>query len=606
MTSPPPLAPPPSATVGVVLRELDALLAELEPPPGVVEAADRCAERLRRDLLVRMGGDSPVLVVGIVGPNNAGKSTLFTSLAGEGVSPPSPHGGYTRSLVGVAHPSLVARMEGTGLLSRFDVRRVDAVVSTEQMDAATPATLFLATRDRLPPHLLLIDAPDFDSIFVDNRKAAEAIVVTADLLVVVVTRHTYANRAVREFIADGVRHGRPWVLVVNEALDDAIAAAHAKAVVDDVGAPPLAVFAAPHDLAVARGEKPLVPRSLGGGEPLDLSAWGEDAARELSLKARRASLSALGEEVLALHGSWRGALAGGETLRGETWQLARALGTETAAAAFPTAPLIEAFRTVLDRRGGAHGLWRAPLQWLDRTVTAVRRTAWREIRRLRGPVEESDTPSTDEGLHAHERRAFAGTLPAFTKGLSSLSASLDAGLRAPLDPILASTVSADLSPERLGSIAGALAAALDDDPVVPLSFQQLCEREVEAAIDARGGGAGIQWAASMITAIPAALIAGEVVLTGGLGGGDVLAGAVTALTAPVWASMIDLLGRDLLDRVRQGWVSQRGDVIALAAVEAALPTTWPVLDARRRAWDDTGERLVLLGERLREVEDDDR
>ena len=46
--------------------------------------------RLERDLLPRTAGGHEHLVVGIVGPNNAGKSSLFNALvAGEGAAPRS-------------------------------------------------------------------------------------------------------------------------------------------------------------------------------------------------------------------------------------------------------------------------------------------------------------------------------------------------------------------------------------------------------------------------------------------------------------------------------------------------------------------------------------
>ncbi|WNZ66118.1 50S ribosome-binding GTPase [Myxococcus sp. MxC21-1] len=77
---------------------LDALPApERFPDASDAELARRLAERLRRDLLPRLGSaDSPLLLVAIAGPNNVGKSTLFNSLVGAALSPARPEGGLTK------------------------------------------------------------------------------------------------------------------------------------------------------------------------------------------------------------------------------------------------------------------------------------------------------------------------------------------------------------------------------------------------------------------------------------------------------------------------------------------------------------------------------
>src|SRR4051794_1582599 len=58
---------------------LESALAALPPPERFprgedADTARRLTERLRRDLLPRLGGDAPLLLVAIAGPNNVGKS----------------------------------------------------------------------------------------------------------------------------------------------------------------------------------------------------------------------------------------------------------------------------------------------------------------------------------------------------------------------------------------------------------------------------------------------------------------------------------------------------------------------------------------------------
>ena len=60
-------------------------------------------------------------------------------------------------------------------------------------DASDPAELLVVEVPDLPEGLLLVDAPDFDSVVTRNRDAAEALARVLDLALVVVTRHTYQN-----------------------------------------------------------------------------------------------------------------------------------------------------------------------------------------------------------------------------------------------------------------------------------------------------------------------------------------------------------------------------------------------------------------------------
>ena len=93
-------------------------------------AARRLHERLRRDLLPRLGAEAPLLLVAIAGPNNVGKSTLFNALVGAHLSPARPEGGLTKQCLAAAHPET-----WTGALKDFLTRRYD-VVPVPSGDAA--------------------------------------------------------------------------------------------------------------------------------------------------------------------------------------------------------------------------------------------------------------------------------------------------------------------------------------------------------------------------------------------------------------------------------------------------------------------------------------
>jgi hypothetical protein len=106
---------------------LESALAALPPPERFprgedMDTARHLAERLRRDLLPRLGGDAPLLLVAIAGPNNVGKSTLFNALVGAALSPARPEGGLTKQCLAAAHPAT-----WTGELKDFLTRRYDIV-----------------------------------------------------------------------------------------------------------------------------------------------------------------------------------------------------------------------------------------------------------------------------------------------------------------------------------------------------------------------------------------------------------------------------------------------------------------------------------------------
>ena len=152
-------------------------------------------------------------------------------------------------------------------------------------EAEVPAELLLIETTAVPEGLLLVDTPDFDSVLRTNREVAAALLQVADVAVAVVTRHTYQNRDVVEFLAEWLAHERPWVLVYNEAFDDAITRRHVEALARGVGAPPVARLrrAALGRGGARRGAAAAAPRRvrLGSGARAsggDSTSHGEDLA----------------------------------------------------------------------------------------------------------------------------------------------------------------------------------------------------------------------------------------------------------------------------------------------------------------------------------------
>ncbi|HUQ77559.1 MAG TPA: GTPase [Patescibacteria group bacterium] len=178
------------------------LLAEgrlaLEPS---TEAARTRAVQLRDHasghLRVRAASlDAPLLVL-LLGPTGAGKSSLFNALAGRAASRTGVLRPTTRTAVALAHPDDLAALR-TGALAGLGSDRLEAI--------ADPS---------VPAGLALVDAPDVDSIEHANRELADLLVEAADLTLFVTTATRYADRVPWTVLGRVRERGLPIVVVVN-------------------------------------------------------------------------------------------------------------------------------------------------------------------------------------------------------------------------------------------------------------------------------------------------------------------------------------------------------------------------------------------------------
>lgn len=543
----------------------------LRPLRERLPAAAQALDVLERDLLPRSAGGDAYLVVGIVGPNNAGKSALFNALAGRVLSPSLPTGGATRRLVGAAHPALLERLRAEPTLARFRLEPFPADVADAPLQPSSdPTTLLVAAEAALPDGLMLIDTPDFDSVLADNRLASESLLAVADLVVAIVTRHSYQNRAVVRFLERWLQHGRPWMLVYNEAGDAEVAAAHAAKLAADVGTAPLAVFWAPHSLAVQRGEAPLAPAALPGGAAnaalrellFDVAAVADVKARALAAALARLR-DALRDAAAALAAD---ALRAGAVLQAAEARAIEA-GMRVAAAAMPARPFVDAFRTVLDRRSNPLSRsWRTTLRHIRLGLESL-------PARLRGTRPQPEQAAST--LVTIEREELAQAWPAFWEELvRDLGREARHPARQSAGAAVRERLDADLADARR-------AAAFDDGVgLLPLrdadvaEFQRACEQLVERAIEARGFELDIQAAADLATLVPIALAAAVIVNTGGLGS-DLAAVGGGAVGTFLFEKYAHVLGRGIMADARRRWTEVRGRQLATGLVDAALPTAAP-------------------------------
>ena len=401
----------------------------------------------------------------------------------------------------------------------------------------------------------------------------------ADLAVVVVTRHSYQNRQVVEFLEQWLAHGRPWMLVYNEAPGEALTRQHAAVLAADVGTPPAAVFRQPLDVAVQDGSRALDPRLLNGGSPgrsLGESLFDLEETRRIKESALAASLSQFRGDLAELEAELRaGAEVAGELQRAAARRVATTAG-EMASSAMPAGPFLVAFRRVLDRRG--HPLGRG-LRGGVRSLGA-RLTALAARLRPRRLGRRGDAAGETEGrLLQVERAELESRWAALWEGLArDLGSEGRVAARARAGPELTRALEADLAdarrePARQRALEALALAAAELE-----NFEEGCEELVAQAIEDRGYAWDMQLAADFVTVAPLALAAVVIVQTGGLGVdlGVAGGGAVSAFLAERYSHF---LGARVTQEARRRWTTQRSRVLEGVLCGAALERSWPLLEA---------------------------
>ncbi|MFF8836681.1 dynamin family protein [Streptomyces sp. NPDC015130] len=179
------------------LRDRVAAVRLPLPLPGASRARQTRAELLAQldDYLVPRlkDPDAPLLAV-VGGSTGAGKSTLVNSLVGRRVSESGVLRPTTRTPVLVCHPEDHHWFAGMRVLPQLT--RVWLPQADEEHPAEEPPeenALRVETAASLPRGLALLDAPDIDSLVVENRLLAAELICAADIWVMVTTASRYAD-----------------------------------------------------------------------------------------------------------------------------------------------------------------------------------------------------------------------------------------------------------------------------------------------------------------------------------------------------------------------------------------------------------------------------
>ena len=125
---------------------------------GVASPSDEGWHELLRHKLLPQAESEPLLVVGVVGGTNIGKSVLFNHLAGEVASGVSALAAGTKHPVCLVPPGMDDPQALGRLFDGFELRPWQS--SEDPLGECDAHLLFWRVGEHVPPRLLLLDAPE--------------------------------------------------------------------------------------------------------------------------------------------------------------------------------------------------------------------------------------------------------------------------------------------------------------------------------------------------------------------------------------------------------------------------------------------------------------
>lgn len=174
---------------------------------------------IRKIKLHQLSADQPVHIA-VIGPTQAGKSSLVNVLLNSSAAGVSPLAGYTVHSQGFCHG--VSSDDCSGLQHYFG-RFQQVPITTLSKDRFDCYALVENTaQSKLLPPCVIWDTPDFDSI--DAAGYSEALIRTialADAIILVVSKEKYADQSVWDLMASIQPLQQPTLICVNKLAEGA-------------------------------------------------------------------------------------------------------------------------------------------------------------------------------------------------------------------------------------------------------------------------------------------------------------------------------------------------------------------------------------------------
>lgn len=277
----------------------------------------RVVHQIESHLLPRLDDEAAPAVVVLGGSTGAGKSTIANSLVRDEVTPSGVLRPTTREALVIHHPTLKS-------------------VPLSPPIAASPAT-------GIPPGIVLVDAPDLDSLEEANRDEAARLLEAADLWIFVTTASRYGDQVPWENLVRARDRGLQIAVILNRVPDRALTTVRADLLtrLDRIGMGEAPLFILP-DLSPHEG---LLPTEI--VDPvLDWLkvAAGRHQSRAIITRSHAGALGALADSLADLAGAVEAQDQAAGQLRDVTRaavvaprdDIAQAVTTGTAAGGAPT------------------------------------------------------------------------------------------------------------------------------------------------------------------------------------------------------------------------------------------------------------------------------
>jgi hypothetical protein len=217
-----------------------------------------------KKLMPRLTPDFP-LVVSICGGGSSGKSSLFNALLQENISPTGGTAGINRRILIAGNSKRFP--DDRSFSKRFETFGFRSQRLTEKHELITPGEPLFVRSPNIPPDLVLLDTPDFDTgaggIYTNRDMARQALEVS-DVFIYIFTNANYNNLDNTDFISEmftGIGRRKCFLVYrIYSSYEDRDISAHAHTVArniygEDADRFVLGVYRADEDNRVAADEK---------------------------------------------------------------------------------------------------------------------------------------------------------------------------------------------------------------------------------------------------------------------------------------------------------------------------------------------------------------
>ncbi|MFA6053643.1 MAG: GTPase [Methylobacter sp.] len=209
--------------IQLLKQRYQAVLKQLNNESTKTIYQQRIDQLILAEAFIRKGqlidsSENQALQVAVVGPTQAGKSSLVNVLLNSNIAGVSPLAGYTVHPQGFCNGVALSACSG---LQRYFGRFQQLQQSQLTQDRQDCYSLSEnTTESRLLPHGVLWDTPDFDSI--DSANYREGVIRTialADIVILVVSKEKYADQTVWDLMSTLETLYQPTIICLNKLVE---------------------------------------------------------------------------------------------------------------------------------------------------------------------------------------------------------------------------------------------------------------------------------------------------------------------------------------------------------------------------------------------------